>query len=99
MFFEQAFLLAYAVTIISEVGIIVARQCPKDIQWWITGIVLGNSFTHPIVLYMLFIRNVPYIPVEVGVFFIEACWYRWAFSIKNTPTSTGMYGTFRINSR
>jgi len=47
MFIEDAILLAYAVTIVSETGIIIAIQKPKKLWQWILGIVLINSLTHP----------------------------------------------------
>lgn len=81
MFIEQAILLAYAVTIISETLFILAIQRPKNVLQWIIGIVLINSLTHPIAIYFLHVQNAPYVPVEIGVFIIEALWYLMAFEV------------------
>jgi hypothetical protein len=81
MFIEQAILLAYAITIVSETIIILAIQRPKNVLQWIIGIVLINSLTHPIAIYFLHIQNTPYVPVEIGVLIVETLWYLIAFKI------------------
>lgn len=81
MFIEHAILLAYAITIVSETIIILAIQRPKNVLQWILGIVLINSFTHPIAIYFLHIKNTSYALVEIGVLIVEALWYLLAFKL------------------
>ena len=81
MFIETAILLAYTVTVVSETAIILVIQKPKNIWWWILGIVLINSLTHPIVIYLLQIQKASYILVELSVCIVEAIWYNLAFQL------------------
>lgn len=100
MFIEDAILLAYAITVISETIIILTIQQPKEVLWWIFGVFLINSLTHPFVIYFLHVENLSlsYIPVELGVFAVEAFWYRLAFSIswKRSLVISGVANTFSI---
>lgn len=82
MFIEEAILLAFAITIISEVAIIIVIQRPTEIWQWILAIFLINSLTHPLVMYLLRVQKVPYVPVEFGIFIIEMVWYRLIFKLK-----------------
>lgn len=84
MFFESAIILAYTVTIISETAITLFVARPKHIWQWILAVILVNSFTHPIALYLLHIQNAPYLLVEIGVCIVEALWYMAAFR-KSAP--------------
>lgn len=78
---EKSILLAYIITLISEIVIILSIQKPKKIWQWVLVIVLINSFTHPIAIYFLHVQNVPYIVVELGVFIIESIWYKFVFHL------------------
>jgi len=78
---ESSILISYAVTIISETAIILTIQRPKQIWQWIAGIILINSLTQPIAVYLILIWNISRIAVEFGVFAIEAIWYWLAFRI------------------
>lgn len=75
----NAILLAYAVTICSEIVLILALQRLKNVWRWLVGVVLINSFTHPIAIYLLHIQNANYVLVELGVLVLEAIWYKAAF--------------------
>jgi hypothetical protein len=81
MSFEEVTLLAYIITIVSETVAILLIQKPKNILFWFFTVVLINSFTHPIVMYLLHIKDFFYVPVEAGVIIIEALWYFLAFKI------------------
>jgi len=98
MFIENAILLAYATTIISEVAIIIAIQRPKEIWQWIIAIFLINSLTHPLVIYSLRVRSAPYIPVEVGVFLIEMVLYKFVLDLnwKRSAIVSGIANAFSI---
>lgn len=98
MFIEYAIFLAYAVTIISETCIILVIQRPLKIWQWVFAIFLINSFTHPIAIYLLRIKNLPYIPVELGVFAIEFFWYWVALKIswKRSFILSGTANAFSI---
>ncbi|MFA5828687.1 MAG: hypothetical protein WC841_05015 [Candidatus Shapirobacteria bacterium] len=78
---EQEIFLAFAITLVTELTLILAIQRPGDWQKWIAGILLINCFTHPIVIYLLHFQNWPYLLVEAGVILTEAVWYRKFFSI------------------
>ncbi len=84
MFIEQTILLTYAVTILSETAIIFIIQRPQKLWQWVIGVFLVNSLTHPIVIYLLHIRNTPYVFVELGVIVIELILYRFLFKINWT---------------
>jgi hypothetical protein len=98
MFIENAILLAYATTIISEIVIILAIQRPREIWQWVVAIFLINSLTHPLVIYFLRVQNAPYIPVEFGVFLIEMIWYKLAFNLnwKRSLVVSGIANVFSI---
>jgi hypothetical protein len=98
MFIENAILLAYATTIISEIAIILAVQRPRKIWQWIIAIFLVNSLTHPLVVYFLRVQNAPYIPVEFGVFLTEMIWYKLAFNLnwKRSMIVSGTANMFSI---
>ncbi len=84
MFFESAILLAYVVTLVSETALVLAIVRLKKVGQSIIAIVLINSFTHPVALYLLHIQNAPYLLVEIGVCVVEALWYVVAFR-KSAP--------------
>lgn len=96
--FEQPILLAYVVTIISEIGIILLFERPREMVLWTMGIFLVNSFTHPLLIYLFHFCNLPYVPLELGVTFTEACWYRVAFKTtrKRALILSGTANSFSI---
>jgi len=98
MFIENAILLAYATTIISEITIILAIQHPREIWEWIVAIFLINSLTHPLAIYFLRVQNAPYILVEFGIFLIEMIWYKLAFNLnwKRSLIVSGIANVFSI---
>ena len=98
MFIENAILLAYATTVISEIAIILALQRPKEIWQWIIAIFLINSLTHPLVIYLLRVQNAPYIPVEFGACIVEMIWFRFAFKLswKRSFIISGIANLFSI---
>jgi hypothetical protein len=80
MSFVNVIFLAYLVTIVSETMVLLVWQRPRELWWWMTGIVLVNSFTHPIAIYLIQIKGASFFLVEIGVFITEAIWYKFAFS-------------------
>lgn len=97
MFVEVSILLAFAITIVSEITIIIAIQRPVKIWQWVTAILLVNSLTHPLVIYLLYVQDMPYIPVELGVFVFEMIWYGVAFKL-NWRRSLVLSGTANLFS-
>jgi hypothetical protein len=98
MFIENAILLAFVTTIISEVVIILTIQHPKMIWRWIFAVLLINSLTHPLVIYFLRVQDAPYIPIELGVFLIEMIWYKLSFNLswKRAIIISGIANIFSI---
>ncbi|MBP8617767.1 MAG: hypothetical protein KBI15_00830 [Candidatus Pacebacteria bacterium] len=81
MFIEDAILRAYAITIISEIIVILAIRRPTRIWQWVVAIFLINSITHPLTICLLRVYNIAYLPVEIGVFIIEMVWYKLVFKL------------------
>ncbi len=78
---EKIVFLAYLITIISEVFVILLIQKPKNVWRWIMVILLINSFTHPLVMYFLHIVNTPYILVETTVFTVETIFLKFLLEV------------------
>lgn len=98
MFIENAILLAYVTTIISETSIVLALQRPKEVSRWIIAILLINSFTHPFVSYLLQVQDASFVLVEFGVFTVEMLWYRAALNLswRRSIIVSGLANVFSI---
>ena len=81
MFVETAVLLAFSLTIASEVAVVALVQRPKEPWRWVAGVVLVNCFTHPLAIYFLLVGNANLVLVEMAVFVVEALFYRLMFGI------------------
>jgi hypothetical protein len=73
---EKIVLFAFLITILSEVFIILLIQKPRNFWNWILTIIFINSFTHPVVMYFLHVKNSSYFLAELGVFIIESILYK-----------------------
>ncbi len=72
---------AFLITLIAEVLVILCSRKVSGWFGWLLAVILINSFTHPIVIYLLHVLGAPYVVVEFGVIIFEALWYSLAFSL------------------
>ena len=79
MFAGHAILLAYFVTLVTEIVVVsLFRINPRHVA--LIAVVLVNSFTHPLIVgYGIYIFDIPIAAAEVLIFLIESVWYQVVF--------------------
>lgn len=74
-------LTAFAITVVSEAVVILAIQRPKNIWFWLVGIMLIHCLTHPLTIYAIHVQGLSYFLVEFWVLVVEAIWYFVVFKL------------------
>lgn len=106
MFIDNAILLSYLTTICTEAVAVLIIQKFKNISKWLLSVILINSFTHPIAIYLLKFLNFNYFLTEFGVFIIELLfyhyvtkmWWKKAFVVSLLANTSSIVGGIIIRS-
>jgi len=82
MSIDQVIISSFLVTILTETGIILTIQKYKNIIKWSFFVVLINSLTQPVAIYMIQILDISYFVTEILVIVVETVFYKYICDIK-----------------